>query len=725
MGLFMRHFVRLISMMGLLVFVGIGTWRFLPANTSHPAHALLHKAAATTPIKHVVVIMMENHSFDNMFGTFPGANGRSDLPRASNPIVTDLNHDDPSTRSAIDGGAMDGFSSHAYVQYTQADIPNYWSYAQQFGLGDNFFSSDATSSTPNHVNMVAAQTGGVDGTQGNGCNSPKNTILYSMHAGGTPYWSYPCYSINSLPQELDSAGISWRYYSSVPIWNAPSVIQHLNTSDTQNIIKDSTRFLKDVKAGKMAKVSWVTPTGNYTDHPPLPFQGGENFVTKITSAIMNSAYWQDTAIFLTWDAAGGFYDHVAPPQLDGRGLGLRVPLIVISPYAKPGYISHQLGEFSSFAKFVETDFGLSNLGQRDSSSQVSDLMDFFDFTQTPQAPLILNALPFTGTLVVPLLSQAPGAVSPTQGGTNDTFTYSILYTKTGTPAIHNVIIDGVAHAMTNMGPAPRGTLYQYSTKLALGSHSFSFTFSDGTGTLTIPYNVPFPGPDINPFYLQNKTITTTALPGQTVNYSVQYVSPANKAPTLAQVLIDMVPYNLTPSGGTNYTKGVTYSYSTNTLPVGEHTFRFRFDDSSDGSDLVTYNGSTEPSITPVMLSNSSVSPTSGPNTTSFTFSTTYADAANQAPTQAQLFVDSTAYSLTYISGSYNTGALYQTTMTLPTGKHSFFFVFSDSASSWADPFAPSVYAGPNVGALAVAVKPGTLITSSNEEDPGFPVDTDL
>ncbi len=723
----MRYFSRLLAVVGLLAIAGIGAWRFLPANASQSTHAFtrLHNGATTTPIRHVVVIMMENHSFDNMFGTFPGANGRSDLPRASNPIITDLNHDDPSTRSDIDGGAMDGFSSHAYVEYTQADIPNYWSYAQQFGLGDNFFSSDETSSTPNHVNMIAAQTGGVDGTQGNGCNSPKNTILYSMHAGGIPYWSYPCYSINSLPQKLDSAGISWRYYSSVPIWNAPSTIQYLNTNDTQNIVKDSTQFLKDVKARNIATVSWVTPTGNYTDHPPLPFQGGENFVTKIANAIMNSSYWQNTAIFVTWDEGGGFYDHVAPPQLDGRGLGLRVPLIVISPYAKPGYISHQLGEFSSFAKFIETDFGLSDLGQRDSMPQVGDLMDFFDFSQTPQPPLILNSLPFTGTLMVPLLKQAPGAVSPTQGGINDTFTYSILYTRTGTPAIHNVIIDGVAYPMTNMGKAPRGTLYQYSTKLVQGSHNFSFTFSDGTGTLTIPYNVPFPGPDVNPFSLQNKTITTTALPGQTANYSVQYVSPSNKAPTLAQVLIDMVPHDLTPSGGTNYTKGVTYSYSTNTLPVGEHTFRFRFDDSSDGSDLVTYNGSTEPAITPVVLFNSSVSPTSGSSTTSFTFSTTYADAANQAPTQAQVYVDNTAHPMTYVSGSDNTGALYQATMALPSGNHSFFFVFSDSVSSWADPFAPSVYAGPNVGAIAATVKPGTLITTSNEEDPGFPVDTNL
>src|SRR6266567_9379019 len=194
----MRQVSRLLVGFAFLGVLGVGFWRAMPLLSSHKAHA-----SSSTPITHVVYIMMENHTFDNFFGRFPGANGDNSLARETDPLLSDYNHGSSAAISYIDGGKMDGFEPHAMYQYTQSDIPNYWSYAQQFGLGDNFFSSYATSSTPNHINMVAAQTGGVDGTQGNGCNSPKNTILYSMHAGGTPYWSYPCYFINSLPQELD------------------------------------------------------------------------------------------------------------------------------------------------------------------------------------------------------------------------------------------------------------------------------------------------------------------------------------------------------------------------------------------------------------------------------------------------------------------------------------------------------------------------------------------
>src|SRR5258706_94582 len=129
----MRYFSRLLAVVGLLAIVGIGAWRFLPASTSRPTHA--STGATTTPIQHVVVIMMENHSFDNLFGTFPGANGAT-LPQASNPIITDINHDDPSTRAAIDGGKMDAFSTNGMYQYKQSDIPIYWNYALHFGLGD-------------------------------------------------------------------------------------------------------------------------------------------------------------------------------------------------------------------------------------------------------------------------------------------------------------------------------------------------------------------------------------------------------------------------------------------------------------------------------------------------------------------------------------------------------------------------------------------------------------
>lgn len=708
----------------LIAILSVGAWRLLPSTLPHTAKATnMRHGAAQTPITHEVFIMMENHTFDNFFGRFPGANGFT-LPRASNPIISDLNHDGPSALTAIDGGKMDGFSTRGNIQYTQQDIPNYWSYAQQFGLSDNFFTSDATSSTPNHINMIAAQTGGAFATSQGGCTTQQNNVLYSRDTSGANYWAYPCYTIPNLPQVLDTNGISWSYYSSVPIWNAPTFIQPLNQSDKKGHDFLSTQFLKDVKAGNMSTVSWVIPTDTYTDHPPLPLQGGQNFVTDITNAIMNSSYWANTAIFVTWDDWGGFYDHVAPPVLDGRGLGPRVPLLVISPYAKSGYISHSVGEFSSFVKFTEDNFNLPYLGKRDSLNEVSDLMDFFDFSQTPQPPLILNTLPFSTTLLVPQLPQAPGTVSPIVGGITTKFTYSIFYTRTDTPAIHNVTIDGVDYPMVSKGVVTHGdTLYQYNTKLAPGNHSFSFTFSDGPTTLTIPYaNQQMQGPTVNPFYLSSKSISpTVALPGTTINYQIKYTSPAGNAPTVAQVFIDGTPYNLQPQGSKlNYKNGVTYTYSTNTLSIGEHSFHFSFD---DGSGLVTYNGSTEPFITPVLLSQSSVSATSGTSTTNFTFQTTYTDGAGNAPVQSSLYVDNQPYPMSQVSGSYATGAVYQVTTTLPTGKHSFYFVFADASSTWADPFSPNTYAGPNVGANAQAIPHGTINTPSIDTDmnmlPGY------
>jgi len=680
----------------------------------------------TTPIKHTVFIMLENHTFDNFFGTFPGANGITE-PHAANPLPNDLPHDRASAVVALDNGKMDGFPSQGMVQYTQSDIPIYWTYAQQFGLGDNFFTSELNSSTPNHMAMVAAQTGGIAESSGEyGCKSNPNNLMGSENANGQQYWSYPCYNIKSLPTLLDNAGISWRYYGQTSIWDAPLLIQPISQSPNNGFAP--TQFIKDVQANNMPDVSWITPSlSSTTDHPPYATLGAQNFVLSIVNAVMNSQYWNSTAIFLTWDDWGGFYDHVVPPTVDGLGLGFRVPLIVISPYAKQGYISHQQGEFSSFVKFVEEDYNLPNLGQRDALPQTSDLMDYFNFSQQPRPPLIQSPLPFSNLLSVPKRIgkyQGQGALSPTIGGPNTIYTYEIYYSKSTPPATHNVTIDGTNYPMTEVQQIEGGLLYQYQTTLGVGTHSFTFTFSDGSGGMvTLPYNnVPMQGPDVHPFSL-NPNVTATTLQGNPVNYSVVYQSPSGKAPTEADLLIDNTLYPLQPSGGTNYKKGVTYKFSINTLSVGAHYYRFRFD---DGSGPATYGGA-EPNITPIILANSSVNPTSGTNTTPFTFQTTYFNAQNAAPTSALLYVDQTAYPLTYVSGSYNTGALYQTTITLPNGNHTFAFVFSDTQvtqSSWSNPLSLKMYAGPNVGANARPVPKGTTVTVDEGNDSNIPIASD-
>jgi phospholipase C len=714
-------FATLILMMGGVI------WQLSPAVTARYANASTGKASvASNYIKHAVFIMMENHTFDNFFGQYPGANGMT-LAAATNPPKSDLDHSSPAFNAAMDGGNMDEFPSRGYVQYSQSDIPNYWTYAQQFGLGDNFYSSAATNSAPNHLPMIAAQTGGLNGSSlMNGCMSPQNTEEESKSAAtGNEYFSYPCYNIQNVADELTAAGKTWRYYSSVGIWDAPRMVQ--STYNSSNIVSNPNKVVSDINAKKLADVTWVTPQGNDSnDHPPSALQGGQNFVTNIVNAIINNSYWSNTAIFVTWDDWGGWYDHVKPPVVDGVGLGSRVPLLVISPYAKQGYISHQQGEFSSFAKYSEEVFNLPSLNQRDALAQTSDLMDYFDFTQTARSPVILGPITYSTAMRVPYGvpnlakpgTTIRGTILPEKGNTSTVFSFNIIYTMSQVPAIHNVNIDSISNPMSRLGSVQGGILYQYNTKLPLGTHSFTFTFSDVSGTLTIPYNgVPMSGPEVDPFALTTDTVTpAVALLGQAVTYSVKYYSPSNTPPTLSKIDIDGNPHTMVSTGGTNYKAGVAYKFTTSALSEGIHYYRFRFD---DGSGVITNEGTELPSITPVLLTQSSVSPSSGNTSTTFTFQTTYTESSGAAPVQSLLYVDNVAYPMILVSGSYSTGALYHKTLTLPLGNHSYFFVFTDSGSSWADPLAPSKYSGPNVctGCAVIKGASSQIVNASNGTDP--------
>ncbi len=724
----MRHFKQWNIFLILLYVIGIVAWRVLPTFPSHSAQAQTHRhGTSTTLITHAVIIMMENHTFDNYFGRFPGANGRNDLPLASNPPRGDLDHTSPAAYAAMDHGAMDEFPAEGYVQYTKDDIPNYWAYAQQFGLSDNFFTSMASSSTPNHIAMVTAQSGGIDTTSTpKSCNSTQNTLAYSKDEQDNHLWTFPCYNVNSLPQILQNNGVSWKYYSTGGNWDAPGFIQNL--SGSANDIQNPNQFNTDVQSGKLADVSWVTPPPGQSDHPAQLLQLGQNFVTKIVTNIMNSSYWSNTAIFLTWDDWGGWYDHVPPPQTDAFGLGPRTPLIVISPYAKPGYISHAQGEFASFDKFVEENWNLPNLGQRDALAQTSDLMDFFDFQQAPQLPLILNPLPLPPAYSILKQPSMPnssqqvgsggGAIVPSIGGTSTVFKFSVVYTPQQTPTVANVTINNATFPMVRIGKTKGGYLYQYSTKLKAGTYGFLFTFSNPAGgTVNFPVNsVPFFGPEVHPFVLNRSIVNEVTLPGTTVTFVGKYKSPTNTQPIRTVIEVDGLPYTMISTGGTDYIKGVTYKYSMNNLSIGKHYYRFSFD---DGSGVANYQGDEHPQINPMSLTNSSVSPASGNSSTVFTFQTTYTEVANKTPAQALLYVDNTAYPMSYLSGSYNSGAVFQVSTTLPNGNHSFSFVFSDANSSWADPLGPATYAGPNVGANASPEGVGTVIYTlgtGNEDD---------
>ncbi|HEU5479799.1 MAG TPA: alkaline phosphatase family protein, partial [Candidatus Tumulicola sp.] len=201
-----------------------------------------------------------------------------------------------------------------------------------------------------------------------------------------------CFDNKTLGDELDAAGLSWRYYTSAlspfsdgTLWNAYQAISHIyNGPDWKKDVKSpQTRIFDDVKNGKLPAVAWVTPTCRNSDHAACESNHGPQWVTSLVNAIGQSPYWNSTAIFIMWDDYGGWYDHVPPPLEDFDGLGVRVPLLIVSPYAKTGYVSHVQYEHGSILKFIEDQFGLPRLAATDSRAN-SPAQDCFNFNQSPR-----------------------------------------------------------------------------------------------------------------------------------------------------------------------------------------------------------------------------------------------------------------------------------------------------------------------------------------------------
>ena len=382
-------------------------------------------AQTTTPIKHVVYIVKENHTFDNYFGTFPGADGATQGRISTGQIIPlghtpdqprDIGHDWYSALEVIDGGKMDLFDINyagnvngdylAYTQFTQADIPNYFAYAQNFTLSDHTFSSEHGPSLPNHLYTIAASAAGVINVPKPpvvgyswGCDSTIPISVQVMTGPGNIKEVVPCFELQSLADLLDDASLSWKYYApsygnagyNFSVFNNISHIRY-GPDWALNVVPDS-QFMGDALTGNLPAVSWLV-MGLGNEHSPNSTCYGENWTVDQINAIMQGPDWGSTAIFLTWDDFGGFYDHVAPPQVDLYGLGPRVPMIIISPYAKPSHISKTQYEFSSVLKTIEEMFSLPTLNGRD--ARANDMLDSFDFNQTPLLPLVLNkhACPF-------------------------------------------------------------------------------------------------------------------------------------------------------------------------------------------------------------------------------------------------------------------------------------------------------------------------------------------
>jgi phospholipase C len=297
-----------------------------------------------------------------------------------------------------------------YSQYLQKDIPNYFSYAQHYLIADNFFSSITGPSYPNHLYTIGSQSGGAvqnplmqDGKLPRewGCDSPGGTTVLTYDPNTQQFSeTSPCQDFRTLGDLLDAAGISWKYYAppqGTPgyQWSAYDAIKHIRTGpDWQTKVVSTSMFATDASnpsSCKLPAVSWLVAEQQESEHPRAPMSIGQNWTTTQINAVMSGACWSSSAIFVTWDDNGGYYDHVAPPSLDAFGAGIRVPLLIISPFVKPGTVYSKFGTFDSLIAFVEANWRLGALTDRD--AKANNLMDAFHFAvDAPQAPAVLLPL---------------------------------------------------------------------------------------------------------------------------------------------------------------------------------------------------------------------------------------------------------------------------------------------------------------------------------------------
>lgn len=365
------------------------------------------------PIKHIVILMRENHSYDNLFGRFPGADGTTvaqlpngqAVPLGHTPdhLWTDISHTSASATRGIDHGRMDRFNlihgamqhglDASLSQYHRSDIPSYWSYAQHFTLDDHFFPTIAGPSYPNHLVTIAGTSNGIiSNPRGNwhqdwGCGERGATVTALASGTHDPHSIYPCLHIPTLPGELQRRHISWKYYS-------PDAFQSLMWGAIASVPDrwDShfpldTQFTRDVKAGRLPVVSWLITSERYNDHPPHSICQGQNWVVRQLDALMRSPLWKSTVVFITWDEFGGFYDHVRPPHINGLSLGPRVPTIVISPYAHPHYVDHTAYDFNSILRYIEDRYHLARLSSFD--RRAASIGRDLNPTQRPLPALVL------------------------------------------------------------------------------------------------------------------------------------------------------------------------------------------------------------------------------------------------------------------------------------------------------------------------------------------------
>jgi phospholipase C len=426
-------------------------------------------AAGRRAIHHVVIVIQENRSFDNLFHGYQGADwAASGLLHTGRRIVLrpvsltadyDLSHGYKNFLQDYDGGKMDGFDrehvgsggrSHrpivrtAFPQYAFVppdEIRPYWDLARQNVLYDRMFQSNLDQSFAAHLYLVGAQAAGsVNVPNGRpwGCDAAPGTTVLTLTRKRLPGKRvFPCFGFRTLADELDARGLTWRYYAPAvdaretwlrylrarrenglrvgdpkpefgQLWSAFDAIAQVRYGAdwSENVVSPESRVLSDVERGDLANVTWIVPDMRNSDHSSSRSATGPDWVASIVNSLGHSRFWNDTAIFIVWDDSGGWYDHVPPPQLDYDGLGDRVPLIVVSAHTRQGHVSHVQAEFGSVLKFTEQIFDLPTLAASD--ARASDLFDAFDFSRPPRPFRIIR----TRLSAHDFLREPPSRVAP-------------------------------------------------------------------------------------------------------------------------------------------------------------------------------------------------------------------------------------------------------------------------------------------------------------------------
>ncbi len=379
-------------------------------------------------ISHVVIIFQENRSVDNLFNGLKGADTQPYGINSAGKHVTltrvpltapyDLDHEHRGYAIESDSGKMDGFNLEhdsssaltgcpkpqdaAYGYVPRKEVEPYFAMARQYAFADRMFQSNEGPSFPAHQYIISGTSTISAGsslrasenpytakqTFTGGCDSPTGSLVMLIDENGQELQeTYPCFERPTLMDLVSAKGLSWRYYQwhvGPGVWNGPDAIRHIaeGSQFSTDVVSPPSKVLTDIAGGDLASVVWVTPSAKESDHAHINNGSGPSWVASVVNAVGESKYWDDTAIFLTWDDWGGWYDHVAPPVYNSYELGFRVPAVVISAYTKPGYVSHRQHEFGSILKFVEKTFGLGSLGTTD--VRADDFGDCFNFARSPR-----------------------------------------------------------------------------------------------------------------------------------------------------------------------------------------------------------------------------------------------------------------------------------------------------------------------------------------------------